>query len=225
MSDIAGRRFDYAMDSLELGDLQADPLRQFHAWLMDAADAGHPEPNAMTLATASPEGTPSARVVLLRGVDERGFTWYTNRTSAKGRDLAANARAALVFYWERLERQVRVSGSVAVIPDEESAAYFAARPRRSQLAAWASPQSQPLESRVELVSATEHYAILYPDTVPLPPFWGGYRLSPETIEFWQGRRNRMHDRFLYVRQDAEPPVADGPAQASTSAWRIVRLAP
>jgi pyridoxamine 5'-phosphate oxidase len=192
---------------------------------MDAADAGHPEPNAMTLATASPEGTPSARIVLLRGVDERGFTWYTNRTSAKGRDLAANARAALVFYWERLERQVRVSGPVAVIPDEESAAYFAARPRRSQLAAWASPQSQPLESRVELVSATEHYAILYPDTVPLPPFWGGYRLSPETIEFWQGRRSRMHDRFLYERQDAEPGGADGPAQASTSAWRIVRLAP
>jgi pyridoxamine 5'-phosphate oxidase len=226
MSDIAGRRFDYAMDSLEIDDLDADPLRQFHAWLMDAAAAGHPEPNAMTLATAGADGTPSARIVLLRGVDERGFTWYTNRTSPKGRDLAGNPRAALVFYWDRLERQVRVSGPVSVIPDEESAAYFAGRPRRSQLAAWASPQSRPLESRVELVSATERAEILYPDEVPLPPFWGGYRLVPETIEFWQGRRSRMHDRFLYVRQDAATSGGPGqPAQSGASAWRIVRLAP
>jgi pyridoxamine 5'-phosphate oxidase len=222
MSDIAARRFDYERGTLELTDLDPDPLAQFHEWLMDAADAGHPEPNAMTLATAGADGAPSARIVLLRGVDERGFSWFTNRDSLKGRDLAANPRAALVFHWERLERQVRVSGSVSVLPDDESAAYFAGRPRRSQLAAWASPQGQPLLSRVELVSATEHYAILYPDAVPLPPFWGGYRLAPETIELWQGRRSRMHDRFLYTRSEA--PVGVTP-DAGSGAWRIVRLAP
>ena len=217
MSDVTGRRYDYGQGSLDLADLDPDPIRQFHEWLMDAADAGHLEPNAMTLATAGADGAPSARVVLLRGMDERGFTWYTNRTSLKGRDLAANPRAALAFHWERLERQVRVSGAVSPIADEESAAYFGGRPRRSQLAAWASPQGQPLLSRVELVSATEHYAILYPDTVPLPPFWGGYRLVPEMIELWQGRRNRLHDRFAYLR--------DEDVRSSGSGWRIVRLAP
>jgi pyridoxamine 5'-phosphate oxidase len=185
----------------------------------------------MTLATAGGDGTPSARIVLLRGVDERGFTWFTNRTSPKGRDMEANPRAALVFYWERLERQVRVAGPVSLIPDEESAAYFAGRPRRSQLAAWASPQSRPLESRVELVSAAEHYAILHPGQVPRPPFWGGYRLRPRSIEFWQGRRDRMHDRFLYLRHDpgVEAPGVEGlnagGAAAESEGWRILRLAP
>ena len=248
MSGPASRRFEYARDTLELSDLDPDPLRQFHDWLMDAAEAGHLEPNAMTLATAARDGTPSARIVLLRGVDERGFTWYTNQTSLKGRDLAANPQAALVFHWERLERQVRVSGTVSIVPDDESAAYFASRPRKSQLAAWASPQSQPLDSRVELVSATEHYAVIYPDAVPRPPFWGGYRLRPQSIEFWQGRRSRMHDRFLYMREEpgacaagidgtsadsvegrgAQGPNAGSdarPREASPMTWRIVRLAP
>lgn len=222
MSDIAARRFDYERGTLELTDLDPDPLAQFHEWLMDAADAGHPEPNAMTLATAGADGMPSARIVLLRGVDERGFTWFTNHDLLKGRDLAANPRAALVFHWERLERQMRVSGPVSVLPHDESAAYFADRPRRSQLAAWASPQGQPLLSRVELVSATEHYAILYPDSVPLPPFWGGYRLVPEMIELWQGRRSRMHDRFVYSRSEVP---ADPTPDAGISGWHIVRLAP
>lgn len=219
MSDVAARRIDYELGTLEASDLDPDPIRQFHEWLMDASDAGHREPNAMTLATAGADGTPSARIVLLRGVDERGFTWYTNRRSPKARDLAANPQAALVFHWERLERQVRVHGPVAAIPDEESAAYFAGRPRRSQLAAWASPQSQPIESRVELVAAVERAAILYPESVPLPEFWGGYRLAPREIEFWQGRRSRMHDRFVYRRQ-ADPPAEDGAAP-----WRVERLAP
>ena len=231
MSDIASHRFDYARETLELTDLDPDPLRQFHDWLMDAADAGHLEPNAMTLATAGADGAPSARIVLLRGVDERGFAWYTNRMSPKGQDLAANPQAALVFYWERLERQVRVSGAVSVIPDDESAAYFAGRPRRSQLAAWASPQSQPLDSRVELLAATERYAILHPEEVPLPPFWGGYRLLPERIEFWQGRRSRMHDQFVYLRHEPGEARPNGTGEAGDgqtardATWRIVRLAP
>lgn len=211
MDDPLTRRFDYERDTLYEDDLEPDPVRQFRHWLAEAAEAGIREPNAMTLATASPEGLPSARIVLLRGVDRHGFTWYTNRESLKARDLAANPRAALVFHWEPLERQVRVSGSVSVIDDEESVAYFAGRPRKSQLAAWASPQGQPLADREALEAAIEVAAQRYPDEVPLPPHWGGYRLVPEMFEFWQGRRSRMHDRFAYLRDDGH--------------WHITRLAP
>ncbi len=211
MADPVARRVDYGRGSLDEGDLDPDPIRQFAAWLAAAAAAGIREPNAMTLATASAAGAPSARIVLLRGVDARGFTWYTNRESLKGRDLAANPRAALVFHWETLERQVRVTGSVSTIDAAESAEYFSARPRKSQLAAWASAQGQPLMKREELVAATERIAARYPADVPLPPFWGGYRLRPQMLEFWQGRRSRMHDRLSYLREH------DG--------WRIVRLAP
>lgn len=173
--------------------------------------AGTREPNAMTLATADSAGVPSARVVLLRGLDDRGFTWYTNRESLKGRDLAANPRAALVFHWERLQRQVRVSGDVSVVDEEEAEAYFANRPRRSQLSAWASPQGRTLVDRLELEVATQQIDTRYPEVVPLPPFWGGYRLRPAMFEFWQGRRDRMHDRFRYLREG--------------EGWRIDRLAP
>lgn len=211
MTDPVGVRFDYLQGSLEAADLDPDPLVLFRHWLAAAAQAGIREPNAMTLATAGPDGVPSARVVLLRGVDARGFTWYTNRESLKGRDLAANPRAALVFYWESLERQVRVSGPVRPIDVAESTAYFAERPRKSQLSAWASPQGRPLTDRDDLVAATDRIAARYPGDIPLPPFWGGYRLSAQMIEFWQGRRSRMHDRFAYLRE------ADG--------WRIERLAP
>ena len=211
MYDVLGRPAGEPEQPLERADLEADPVVQLRAWLDAAAAAGAREPNAMTLATAGSDGAPSARVVLLRGLDERGLTWYTNRGSLKGRDLAANPRAALVFHWEVLHRQVRASGPVTVIPDEESAAYFADRPRRSRLSAWASPQGQTLTDRAELEAAAERVAQRYPDDVPLPPFWGGYRLRPEMFEFWQGRRDRMHDRFRYLR------TADG--------WSIDRLAP
>lgn len=211
MVDPLTRRFDYERDTLYEDDLEPDPVRQFRHWLAEAAEAGIREPNAMTLATASPEGVPSARIVLLRGIDRHGFTWYTNRESLKARDLAANPRAALVFHWELLERQVLVSGSVSPIDEAESAAYFAGRPRRSQLVAWASPQGHALADREELEAAIDSAGARYPDEVPLPPHWGGYRLVPEMFEFWQGRRNRMHDRFAYLRDDGH--------------WRITRLAP
>ena len=196
---------------MQRAGLDADPIVQLQAWLTAAAAAGTREPNAMTLATADAEGVPSARVVLLRGLDERGLTWYTNRTSLKGRDLAVNPRAALVFHWERLQRQVRASGAVSIIPDAESASYFAARPRRSQLSAWASPQGRPIPDRAELEAATQRIVERHPGEVPLPPFWGGYRLVPLLFEFWQGRRDRMHDRFSYLW--------DG------QSWTIERLAP
>ena len=184
---------------------------QLRVWLEAAEAAGTREPNAMVLATAGRAGIPSARVVLLRGLDDRGLTWYTNRGSLKGRDLAANAHAALVFHWELQQRQVRVSGSVGIVPDAEAWAYFRARPRRSQLSAWASPQGQTLSDRGELEAATQQIDARYPDAVPLPPFWGGYRLRPAMFEFWQGRRDRMHDRFRYLRD------GDG--------WAVDRLAP
>ena len=211
MTDIVHRRPDLPEQPLERTDHDADPVVQLARWLEAAAAAGTFEPNAMTLATADAQGVPSARVVLLRGLDASGLTWYTNRTSLKGRDLAANPRAALVFHWERQQRQVRVTGTVVEVPEAEAVAYFAGRPRRSQLSAWASPQGQPLSARAELETATELVSAEHPGEVPLPPFWGGYRLVPTMFEFWQGRRDRMHDRFSYLR--------DG------EGWKVQRLAP
>jgi pyridoxamine 5'-phosphate oxidase len=193
-------------------ELDLDPVRQFGAWYEDAQAAGSPQPDAMALATATPDGRPSARMVLLKGCDERGFSFYTNYESRKADELAANTRAALVFYWQPLRRQVRVEGRVERISREESAAYFSTRPRGSQVAAWASPQSSVLPSRANLDLRYEETDARFGDTeIPSPAFWGGYRVVPDTIEFWQGRENRMHDRIRYERDER--------------GWQKVRLAP
>ena len=193
-------------------DLDPDPHAQFAAWLAEARAAGLVHPEAMTLATADASGRPSARMVLLRGHDTRGLVFYTNRESAKAHELAANPRAALVLHWQPLERQVRVEGAVEAVSAEESAAYFATRPRGHRLAAWASPQSRELAGGEELLRRYAEVEARFADVdVPLPPFWGGYRVVPEAMEFWQGQPNRLHARVRYER---EP---DG--------WRRARLSP
>jgi pyridoxamine 5'-phosphate oxidase len=191
-------RKSYRFGRLEPSDLDPDPLRQLEAWLRDALDAGLPEPNAMTLATADASGRVSARMVLLKGIVDAGLEFYTNYGSRKARDLEANPQAAACFWWDRLERQVRLEGGVARLSEEASRAYFTSRPYGSQLAAWASQQSQPVASRAALEERFAEVRERFPEgEVPLPPFWGGYRLVPERVEFWQGRENRLHDRVEY----------------------------
>jgi pyridoxamine 5'-phosphate oxidase len=181
--------------------LDRDPIVQVARWLDDARAAGIVLPEAMTLATADVEGRPSARSVLLRGLDQRGFVFFTNRESRKGLELASNPRAALVFLWKDLERQVCVTGDAEPTSLEESEAYFGTRPREARLGAWASKQSRPVGSRGELDAAYREMERRFPgEDVPLPPFWGGYRLVPDAIEFWKGRLHRLHDRFRYTRQ-------------------------
>ena len=188
-----------------------DPITLIQGWLEEARSVV-PEPHAMTLATATPDGRPSARMILLRGLDERGLTFFTNRDSRKGAELEANGRAALVLHWWELGRQVRVEGAVESVPDDESAAYWSTRPRGSQLAAWASPQSGPLSGRDELDGLVAEMEGRFAGAdVPLPPFWGGYRVVPSSIELWSHRDDRLHDRVLYVRE--------------AGSWRRERLAP
>jgi pyridoxamine 5'-phosphate oxidase len=206
-------RREYTQRGLREEDLTPDPFTQFGDWFDQVAQADIREPNAMTLATATPDGKPSARMVLLKGMDARGFTFFTNYESRKGAELTVNPQAALVFFWVQLERQVRVEGRVERLSTAESDEYFASRPEGSQLGAWASQQSAVLPDRGALEARYEERRAQYEGLeVPRPPFWGGFRLIPETVEFWQGRANRLHDRLRYRRQD------DG-------SWMIERLSP
>ncbi len=217
VSQLSDLRRDYALAALTEGGVDPDPIRQFRLWYTEADAANLAiEPNAMTLATATTDGTPSARMVLLRGFDERGFVFFTDYRSRKGEDLAANPRAALVFYWAELERQVRIAGTIAQVTSEESDAYFRTRPTLSQLSAWASYQSRVIASRELLERRVEelrhvHFGAV---EVPRPAYWGGFRLRPVEVEFWQGRPNRLHDRVRYRRDAVE-----------ASPWRIDRLSP
>ena len=193
-------------------DVEPEPIRQFGRWFDEAVAAGQPEPEAMALATATPAGEPSLRFVLLRGIDERGFVFYTNERSRKGREMAANPRVALTFRWWTVERQVRVAGTAAPVEPSEADAYFKSRPRGAQLGAWASAQSAVLPSRAaldeQLGAVTERFA---GREVPRPSWWGGFRIRPAEVEFWQGRRDRLHDRLAYSRVGGE--------------WQVQRLSP
>jgi pyridoxamine 5'-phosphate oxidase len=212
-TELAALRQDYAQRGLRRSDLDADPIRQFNAWLAEAYAQQILEPNGMTLATVDASGQPWTRTVLLKICDERGFTFFTNYDGAKGGHLAENPRAALTFWWGGLERQVNVTGSVVKSSVEESATYFQSRPAASRLGAWASRQSEVVADREQLERQFAEAEAKYgTEQIPLPPHWGGYRVVPQTIEFWQGRRSRLHDRLRYTRQ------ADG-------TWVIERLSP
>lgn len=210
---IANLRKEYTLAGLRRIDLETDPMVQFHKWFQQALAANLTEPNAMVLSTADKQGRPSSRVMLLKGLDERGFTFFTNYDSRKGRELAENPHAALTFFWPDLERQVRITGAVEKVSREESAAYFALRPKGSRLAAWVSSQSETITDQTVLEKKLEELTVQYPgEEVSLPPYWGGYVLAPATVEFWQGRPNRLHDRFQYRKQP-------------DNRWVIERLSP
>ncbi|MBS4751885.1 pyridoxamine 5'-phosphate oxidase [Nocardioides sp. zg-ZUI104] len=214
--DLATLRKEYGDAGLDEADVAADPWEQWQRWYGDAAAAGLHEPNAMIVATVDPDGTPSVRTVLLKGVaterPDDGFRFFTNTASRKGRALAAEPQCALLFPWHPLERQVRVEGTATPLPTAEVEAYFAVRPRGSQLGAWASPQSRPVAGREELEQAYAEAEERFTGTeVPVPPTWGGYRVQPTSFEFWQGRPGRLHDRISYTR--------------TSTGWEITRLAP
>ena len=211
ITDLAGIREEYLRERLDEADVKTEPLAQFRAWFDEAVRAQLPMVNAMTLATAADDGRPSARIVLLKGVDERGFVFFTDYRSRKARELESGGRAALLFYWSELEREVRVEGAVERVDARESADYFASRPLGSRLAALASHQSSVIASRHWLEQCYAEIEARAGDTPECPTTWGGYRVLPDAVEFWQGRPNRLHDRLLYRKAD--------------EAWEIVRLSP
>ncbi|MBA3610546.1 MAG: pyridoxamine 5'-phosphate oxidase [Rubrobacter sp.] len=212
MDFVSRLRKEYTRAGLHESGVDRSPIEQFRRWFEEAQVADLHEPNAMTVATATAEGSPSARTVLLKGFDERGFVFYTNYEGSKGRDLLENPHAALLFYWGELERQVRIEGRVKRVSVDESDAYFASRPRGSQLGAWASEQSRPVADRAALEERLREVEHRFGEgEVPRPPFWGGYRVEPASIEFWQGRESRLHDRLVYRRENG--------------VWGIERLQP
>jgi len=210
--DIADIRRDYRLHSLNENDIAANPTEQFARWWHDALNSEILEVNAMTLATATTEGKPSARIVLLKGFDENGFVFFTNYESHKGKELAENPYAALIFFWKEIERQVRIEGEVEKIAAAENDAYFLSRPEGSRISTWASAQSSVVENREILESKVVYYENEFKNSIPRPPHWGGYRVMPSKIEFWQGRSNRLHDRIQYTK------TAEG-------SWKVDRLAP
>lgn len=223
--DLTGQRREYERGGLDVGDLDADPIVQIERWLTDAIHSGTAEPTAAVLATASREGRPSARTVLVKGLSSDGLVVYTNLDSRKGRQVRENPWAALTFTWVELSRQVRVEGLVEPVSPEESDAYFASRPRGSQLGAWASEQSQVIPDRAWLETRLAEVTARFDGVdVPRPPFWGGLRIVPHEVELWQGRANRLHDRLVYVPADGEPALEPG-SPARIGRWEIVRRSP
>ncbi len=212
LADLARHRFDYETAGLDIADVDADPMVQWQRWYREAGEAGCTEPNAFVLGTIDEDGWPQSRYILLRGADERGFTFFTNYDSAKSRQMAAEPRASMLFTWLQLHRQVRVTVTAERVPEAESDEYYASRPRGSQVGAWASPQSQPIPDRAWLENRVEQMAATFGEgEVPRPAFWGGWLLTPQSFEFWQGRPSRLHDRLRYT--PAEP------------GWLIERLSP
>ena len=209
--ELADLRRDYTFAGLRRRDLHPEPLQQFNNWFQQALSAGVVEPNAMTLATVDSQGQPSSRIVLLKGVDQRGFCFYTNYESRKGRELAGNPKASLTIFWAGLERQVSIRGECEKLPREEAEIYFKSRPVGSRLGAWVSRQSTVVEGRDFLEKRLEEVTKEYGENPPMPPYWGGYVLAPREVEFWQGRPNRLHDRMLYTRQGSD--------------WKLERLSP
>ena len=211
MTKLADLRKSYMKGSLSEEDVQANPIDQFNIWFDQARHAELSEPNAMTVASVDANGKPSARVVLIKEVTQAGFVFFTNYESRKGQALIANPHAALLFFWPELERQVRVEGSVEKLSDQESDDYFHSRPLDSRIGAWASPQSRVIKGRTELVTKAAEYALKFALNPPRPPHWGGFRVKPEALEFWQGRPSRLHDRIQYIKENDD--------------WKIQRLAP